>query len=93
MYDADVFRAVAETSACLALPQEVFARPGLWEKAKAVGGEPLTISCGCCDPSCVVVQQPGTEGVTDHRDASARRSCTRGLTTPVAYMAVKAIAR
>ncbi len=43
MYDADVFRAVAETSACLALPQEVFARPGLWEKAKAVAGEPLTI--------------------------------------------------
>ena len=36
MYDADVFRAVLETNGCLALPQEVFARPGLWEKVKAV---------------------------------------------------------
>jgi hypothetical protein len=43
MYDADVFRAVLETATCLALPQEVFARPGPWEKVEAVAGEPLVI--------------------------------------------------
>jgi len=41
LYDADVFRAVLETTGCLALPQEVFARPGLWEKVQATAGEPM----------------------------------------------------
>ena len=31
-YDPDVFRGVAETTLCLALPQEVFARPGFMDK-------------------------------------------------------------
>jgi hypothetical protein len=35
MYDADVFRAMVETIGCLALPHEVFSRPGLWEKVEA----------------------------------------------------------
>jgi 2-polyprenyl-6-methoxyphenol hydroxylase-like FAD-dependent oxidoreductase len=40
-YDADVFRAVIETIGCLATPQEVFSRPGLWEKVeKARPAEP-----------------------------------------------------
>jgi flavin-dependent dehydrogenase len=34
-FDADVFRAVIETIGCLATPQEVFSRPGLWEKVEA----------------------------------------------------------
>jgi flavin-dependent dehydrogenase len=34
-YDADVFRAVIETVGCLATPQAVFSRPGLWEKVEA----------------------------------------------------------
>jgi 2-polyprenyl-6-methoxyphenol hydroxylase-like FAD-dependent oxidoreductase len=34
-FDADVFRAMLETVGCLALPQDVFARPGLWEKVVA----------------------------------------------------------
>jgi 2-polyprenyl-6-methoxyphenol hydroxylase-like FAD-dependent oxidoreductase len=34
-FDADVFRALLETVGCLALPQEVFARPGLLDKAHA----------------------------------------------------------
>ncbi len=34
-FDADVFRAVVETVGCLALPQEVFARPGMWDKVVA----------------------------------------------------------
>jgi 2-polyprenyl-6-methoxyphenol hydroxylase-like FAD-dependent oxidoreductase len=38
-HDPDVFRAVMETVGCLALPQEVFARPGLWEKVQATEGE------------------------------------------------------
>ena len=42
-YDADVFRGVLETTGCLALPQEVFARPGLWDKVEAAAGEPLAI--------------------------------------------------
>jgi flavin-dependent dehydrogenase len=38
--DADVFRAGLEISSCLALPQEVFARPGLAQKVlEAAGGE------------------------------------------------------
>jgi 2-polyprenyl-6-methoxyphenol hydroxylase-like FAD-dependent oxidoreductase len=35
MFDADVFRAMLETIGCLALPQEVFTRPGLWDKVEA----------------------------------------------------------
>jgi len=42
-HDADVLRAVFETVGCLALPQEVFARPGLWEKVEAAAGEPLAL--------------------------------------------------
>ena len=34
-FDADVFRALLETIGCLALPDEVFARPGLWDKVLA----------------------------------------------------------
>ena len=34
-FDADVFRAVVETIGCLALPDEVFSRPGLWDKVVA----------------------------------------------------------
>jgi len=41
LYDADVYRAVLETLGCLALPQEVFARPGMWEKVQATAGEPV----------------------------------------------------
>lgn len=38
--DPDVFRAGMEISSCLALPQEVFARPGLAQKVlEAAGGE------------------------------------------------------
>ncbi len=41
-FDADVFRALIETIGCLALPQEVFSRPGLWEKVEAARpDEPL----------------------------------------------------
>jgi 2-polyprenyl-6-methoxyphenol hydroxylase-like FAD-dependent oxidoreductase len=43
LYDADVFRGVLETVGCLALPQEVFARPGLWEKVEAAAGEPFAL--------------------------------------------------
>jgi hypothetical protein len=43
LYDADVFRAVLETVGCLALPEEVFARPGLWDKVVATAGEPIAI--------------------------------------------------
>jgi flavin-dependent dehydrogenase len=42
-YDADVFRGVLETTGCLALPQEVFARPGFWDRVEAAAGEPLAI--------------------------------------------------
>ncbi len=42
-HDADVFRGVFETVGCLALPQEVFARPGLWEKVEAAAGKPLAL--------------------------------------------------
>ena len=38
--DADVFRAGLEIASCLALPQEVFARPGLAQRVlEAAGGE------------------------------------------------------
>ena len=43
LYDADVFRAVLETLGCLALPQEVFARPGIWDKVQATAGEPISL--------------------------------------------------
>ena len=43
LYDADVFRGVLEATGCLALPQEVFARPGMWEKVQAAAGEPMGI--------------------------------------------------
>jgi 2-polyprenyl-6-methoxyphenol hydroxylase-like FAD-dependent oxidoreductase len=35
MHDPDVFRAMLETIGCLALPQEVFSRPGVWAKVEA----------------------------------------------------------
>ena len=31
-YDAEVFRAMVEVGTCLALPQQVFARPGMTER-------------------------------------------------------------
>jgi 2-polyprenyl-6-methoxyphenol hydroxylase-like FAD-dependent oxidoreductase len=43
LYDADVFRAVLETLGCLALPEEVFARPGMWDKVQATAGEPISL--------------------------------------------------
>lgn len=43
LYDADVFRAVVETMGCLALPEEVFARPGIWDKVQATAGEPMSL--------------------------------------------------
>jgi len=43
LYDADVLRAVVETVGCLALPQEVFARPGIWDKVQATAGEPVSM--------------------------------------------------
>jgi 2-polyprenyl-6-methoxyphenol hydroxylase-like FAD-dependent oxidoreductase len=42
-YDGDVYRAVFETVGCLALPEEVFARPGLWERVESAAGEPIAI--------------------------------------------------
>jgi 2-polyprenyl-6-methoxyphenol hydroxylase-like FAD-dependent oxidoreductase len=43
-FDADVFRGLIETLGCLALPQEVFARPGLWDKVEAAApAEPFAI--------------------------------------------------
>ena len=42
--DADVFRAGLEIASCLALPQEVFARPGLAQRVLEVaGGETATL--------------------------------------------------
>ena len=42
--DADVFRAGLEIASCLALPQEVFARPGLAQRVlEAAGGETATL--------------------------------------------------
>jgi 2-polyprenyl-6-methoxyphenol hydroxylase-like FAD-dependent oxidoreductase len=43
LYDPDVFRAVAETIGCLATPQAVFARPGMWEKVTSTPGEALAM--------------------------------------------------
>ena len=43
-FDPDVFRAMVETVGCLALPQEVFARPGLWDKVVAAApDEPMVM--------------------------------------------------
>ena len=39
MRDADVVRGVLETIRCLALPQEVFVRPGFMEKVQSYAGE------------------------------------------------------
>jgi len=44
-HDADVLRAVLETIGCLALPQEVFTRDGLWDKVEAAAGDPLVLPC------------------------------------------------
>ena len=44
MFDADVFRAMVETVGCLTLPQEAFARPGLWDKVVAAApDEPMVM--------------------------------------------------
>ncbi|HLM17759.1 MAG TPA: FAD-dependent oxidoreductase [Acidimicrobiia bacterium] len=41
-FDADVFRALLETLGCLALPDEVFSRPGMWDKVLAAApDEPI----------------------------------------------------
>jgi len=43
-FDADVFRALIETVGCLALPQDVFSRAGMWDKVNAAAPpEPFTI--------------------------------------------------
>jgi 2-polyprenyl-6-methoxyphenol hydroxylase-like FAD-dependent oxidoreductase len=42
MHDADVFRALLEMVTCLALPQEIFARPGFVERVVKYMGEPAT---------------------------------------------------
>jgi len=42
LFDADVFRAAMETVTCLALPQEILARPGMAERiATRAGGTPM----------------------------------------------------
>ena len=42
-FEPDVFRAMVETVGYLTLPQEVFARPGLWDKVVATApDEPMT---------------------------------------------------
>ena len=38
MHDGDVFRALIETVACLALPEEVLARPEIAAKVANLGG-------------------------------------------------------
>ena len=43
LVDADVFRAAVEIIGCLALPQEVFARPGFAERVEAAAGEPALL--------------------------------------------------
>lgn len=43
VHDADVYRAVLETVGCLALPEEVFGRPGLWQRVMAHAGDPLRL--------------------------------------------------
>jgi hypothetical protein len=44
--DADVFRGVMETVTCLALPQEVFARPGMADKVAAHAGQSTFVAPG-----------------------------------------------
>ena len=39
LHDADVLRGVIESLTGLALPQEVFARPGMWERVEAAATE------------------------------------------------------
>jgi flavin-dependent dehydrogenase len=41
LFDAEVLRGVLETVTCLALPQDVFARPGMWERVEAATTDPL----------------------------------------------------
>src|SRR4029450_1796434 len=43
LYDADIFRAVVETTGCLALPEEGFARREIWKKVQATAGEPISL--------------------------------------------------
>jgi 2-polyprenyl-6-methoxyphenol hydroxylase-like FAD-dependent oxidoreductase len=40
LHDTDVLRGVLESLTCLALPQEVFARPGMWDRVKAAATDP-----------------------------------------------------
>ncbi len=40
MYDADVFRGMLEMRLCLALPQDILARPGFLEKVDAYRDAP-----------------------------------------------------
>jgi hypothetical protein len=40
MYDADVFRGMLEMRLCLALPQDILARPGFREKVDAYRDAP-----------------------------------------------------
>ena len=43
-YDPDVFRGVLEVALCLALPDEVFSRPGFMDRVDAVGPvQPMTV--------------------------------------------------
>jgi hypothetical protein len=39
VHDPDLFRALLEIVGCLALPSEVFSRPGLAERVSRVAGE------------------------------------------------------
>jgi len=41
LYDPDVLRAVIESLTCLALPQDVFARPGIWDRVEAAATDGL----------------------------------------------------
>ncbi len=44
MYDPDVFRGLLETVGCLALPDEVFGRTGMWDKVVAAApAEPMVM--------------------------------------------------
>jgi hypothetical protein len=41
MHDPEVFRALIEMVTCLALPEEIFARPGFADRVAAYMGEPV----------------------------------------------------
>ena len=41
--DADIFRGMLDIIGCLALPQEVFARPGFAARVQAAAGEPVLL--------------------------------------------------